>query len=260
MSAGSLSRVLAVLIVLTSTRQLSAQKTAAGSIVGQVLREDEGTPLPARVWLVGAARPRVPNARGTFKFEGLSPGRYHLRATYLGFNPVDTTLSVAAGARVEVVVTLKANPVELSSVTIREIVIPPDPPKPKIRVPDCTRFLVMGPTSMVCVTPQMLAETTVSQHETFLGRNSNILEAAEKSVTQLGFVTDRVLQLNDRTWLIVAHDTSRPGDTSSARLEVEETGANDTTVRVSLRTVSWKRREQSDRARAFLVAVRRNLR
>jgi hypothetical protein len=247
-------------MVLTSTPQLSAQKTAAGSIAGQVLRDDEGTPLPARVWLVAAARPKAPNARGTFKFEGLAPGRYHLRATYLGFSPIDTMLSVAAGTRVQVVVRLKATPVELSSMTIREVVKPPDPPKPKVRPPECKRFLVMGPTTMVCVTKQMLAETTVSQSETFLGRNSIILEAAEKSVTQLGFVTDRIMQLDDRTWLIVAHRDTGPGTTSSARLEVEETGANDTTVRVSMTTVSWKKREQTNHARAFLAMMRRNLR
>jgi hypothetical protein len=247
-------------MVLTSTRQLSAQRAAAGSIVGQVLREDDSTPLPARVWLVAAARPRMPNARGTFKFEGLSPGRYHLRATYLGFTPVDTTLSVAAGTRLQIVVRLKANPVELSSMTIREVVKPPDPPKPKVRAPDCKRFLVMGPTTMVCVTSQMLAETTVSQSETFLGRNSIILEAAEKSVTQLGFVADRIMQLDDRTWLITAHRVAGPGNTIYARLEVEETGASDTTVSVNMTTVSWKKREQTNRARAFLIAMRRNLR
>lgn len=236
-------RILAILMVLTATRQLPAQKAAAGSIVGQVLRDDEGTPLPARVWLVAAARPKAPNARGTFKFDGLAPGRYHLRATYLGFTPVDTTLSIAAGSRVQVVVRLKATPIELSSMTIREVVEPPDPPKPKVRAPDCKRFLVMGPTTMVCFTKEMLAETTVSQTATFLGRNSIILEAAEKSVTQLGFLTDRIMQLDDRTWLIVAHRDAGPGDTISVRLEVEETGANDTTVRVSMTTVTWKKRE-----------------
>jgi hypothetical protein len=259
-SARSLSWIFAALAMLASSWQLSAQRTATGSISGQVLTEGESTPLPARVWLVGAARPRVPNARGTFRFEGLVPGRYHLRATYLGFTPVDTTLSLAAGARLEVVIRLTANPVELSSMTIREVVKPPEPPRPKIRVPDCTRFLVMGPTTMVCVTPQMLAETTVIEHETFQGRNSIILEAAEKTVTDLGFVTERVLQLDDRTWLILAHDKRRTADTSLARLEVEETGANDTTVRVSFTTVSWKRREHINRARAFLTTMRRNLR
>jgi hypothetical protein len=118
----------------------------------------------------------------------------------------------------------------------------------------------MGPTTMVCVTKQMLAETTVSESETFLGRNSIILEAAEESVSQLGFVTDRIMQLDDRTWLIAAHHNIGPGNTISARLELEETGANDTTVRVSMTTVSWKKREQTNRARAFLSTMRRNLR
>lgn len=260
MSILFLSRTLAILMALTLTRQLPAQKAAAGSIGGQVLTEEEGLPVPARVWLVGAARPRVPNARGTFKFEGLPPGRYHLRATYLGFTPADTMVSVASGAHVQLVIRLASNPVQLSAMTIREVVKPPEPPKPKLRPPDCKRLLIVSPTAMVCVTPKMLTRTTVNQSETFVGPNSNILEAAEEAVAELGFTTERVMQLDDRTWLILAHDKSRPEDTRSARLEVEQTGANDTTVRVSLTTVTWKRHEQTDRARAFIATMRRNLR
>ena len=86
--------------VLLSTRPVSAQQRAPnGSISGSVVTQDEGRPLAARVWIVGVARPRVPNAKGTFRFDGLLPGRYRLRATYIGFVPLDTLLSITAGSR-----------------------------------------------------------------------------------------------------------------------------------------------------------------
>ena len=110
------------------------------------------------------------------------------------------------------------------------------------------------------MTPQMLVRTTVQETETFFGSNSKILEAALNSVKEMGFVSESLLPLNDRTWLIVAHERAHPSDLGSARLVVGETGPNDTTVRVVLTTVSWKRYEQHARARAFLSAMRRKLR
>jgi hypothetical protein len=79
-------------------------------------------------------------------------------------------------------------------------------------------------------------------------------------VKDLGFVTERILQLNDRTWLIVAHDRLHPGDSGAVQLEVEQTGTIDTRIRVRLATVAWGRKEQLARAQVFLAAVRRRLR
>jgi hypothetical protein len=253
-----LSRILAIPILMAATA-LPAQTPAPGSISGVVLTE-EGTPLRARVWLVGAARPKPANARGTFRFDSLPPRRYHLRATYIGFSPLDTTLSVTAGARLQIVIKLTSMPVELSVMTIRDSVPPVEVPKPKRPTITCARLMVLSPMATLCMTPQMLVRTTVQESETFLGPNSQIIEAAQEAVNQMGFVSEGFLPLNDRTWLIVAHERAHPSDRGSARLVVEETGPNDTTVRVILTTISWKRYQQHARARAFLSAMRRKLR
>jgi hypothetical protein len=256
-----LSGILAI-PMLTAANALPAQTPALGSISGVVQTED-GTPLRARVWLVGVARPKPANSRGTFRFDSLTARRYHLRATYLGFSPLDTTLSVTTGARLQIVIKLTSMPVELSVMTIRDSVPPVEipKPKPKPRRPiTCARLMVLSPMAMLCMTPQMLVRTTVQESETFLGPNLQIIEAAQEAVREMGFVSETFLPLNDRTWLIVAHERAHPSDRGSARLVVEETGPNDTTVRVVLTTISWKRYEQHVRARAFLLAVRRKLR
>jgi hypothetical protein len=258
---GSLAKSLIVAFAVTSSQPLAAQKPATGSIGGTVITAEEGRPLQARVWLVAAARPHAPNARGSFIFEGLAPGRYHLRATYLGFIPVDTMLSVAPGARVQVVIRMTAQPVELTEMTIRDTAKPPPPPpKPTPPPPHCERFLVVSMRTMLCLTRQMLRNTVVHQDETFTGPHSLILEAAQEAEKDLGFVTERILQLNDRTWLIVAHDRLHPRDSGVVQLEVEQTGTIDTRIRVRLATVAWGRKEQLARAQVFLAAVRRRLR
>ena len=258
---GSLAKCLIIAFAVSSSQSLGAQKPATGSIGGTVITVEEGRPLPARVWLVAAARPHAPNARGTFLFEGLAAGRYHLRATYLGFVPVDTMLSVAAGAHVQLVIRMTAQPVELTEMTIRDTAKPPPPPpKPTPPPPHCERFLVVSITTMLCLTPQMLRNTVVHEDETFTGPHSLILEAAQEGVKDLGFVIERVLQLNDRTWLIVAHDRLHPADSGAVQLEVEQTGTIDTRIRVKLATVAWGKKEQLDRAQVFLAAIRRRLR
>ena len=113
---------------------------------------------------------------------------------------------------------------------------------------------------MLCLTPESLRNTVVHEDETFTGPHSLILEAAQEAVKDLGFVTERILQLNDRTWLIVAHDRLHPADSGAVQLEVEQTGTIDTRIRVKLATVAWGKKEQLDRAQVFLAAIRRRLR
>ena len=265
MSARSLAWRLALGVMLLPTGTLSAQNAPSGSVFGSVVTRDDGRPLAARVWLVGVARPTAPNARGSFRFDRLSPGRYHLRATYIGFVPADTVVSVSAGTQLRVLLRLTATPVLLTGVTIREPAKPPPavtPPKPVSLKPvvDCGRLFVVNTTTVLCTSPQLLARTTVYRDEAFLGSNSLILEAAQEAVGQAGFVTERLLQLNGQTWMIAARDPRRPVGIGTVRIEIEETGAHDTTVRVSLTSAaSVSRTEQRDRALAYLSTIRRNL-
>ncbi len=216
--------------------------------------------MPARVWLVGAARPGTPNPRGSFRFEKLKPGRYHLRATYLGYAPADTILSVSSGARLRIVLRLSATPVKLSDMTIREVAKPPVPPpsKPAVTRPplDCGLLLIVGPTQMLCTSAQALPRKTLVRGKEFFGGNSQIRQAAQFAVPQVGLIPERELQLNDRTWLITARDPSRPVGLGVVRIEMEETGAHDTTVRIALTSAVFvSEQQQRARAQAYLSKV-----
>jgi len=249
---------------LFSTRTLAAQRVPPGTISGQVVTQDGDRPLAARVWLVGAVRPGVQNPRGTFRFAGLPPGRYHLRATFIGYVPFDTVLTIRSGATARLVVRLVASPVQLSDMTIREVAVPPPPPPrpaPPPRPPvNCGLLLVVGSKAMLCTSPELLPRATVLRDREFFGPNMLIRAAAQRAVTQAGFVPERLLQLDDRTWLITARDPSRPVGLGSVRIEVEETGAHDTTVRISLTSATFvSTRSQLDRAQAYLTGIRRIL-
>ena len=196
-----------------------AQTTTTGSIRGQVVTGDDAKPLAARVWLVGAVRPRNPGGRATFRFDSLQPGRYHLRATFIGYAPADSVVSLLPGAHLRVVLRLSPTPVQLTEMTIRETAKPPAPvpptPRPYIRPVECGLLLVVSAKTMVCTSTQSLPRSTVVRGMEFLGPNSLIRQAAQNAVTQAGFIPERELQLNERTWLITAHDPSRPVGTGN---------------------------------------------
>ncbi len=260
----SLTLMLSASGALLSTSPLHAQIAPTGSIEGQVLRQEEGSPLPARVWLVGAARPAVANPRGSFRFERLKPGRYHVRATYLGYTPTDSVVSVTSGARLKIVLRLSPTPVLLSDMTIREPAKPPAPIPPKRVVTkppiDCGLLLILSPKLMLCTSAQALPRKTVARNKNFLGGNSHVRQAAQFAVPQVGWILERELQLDDRTWLITARDPSRPAGLGIVRIEMEETGAHDTTVRIALTSsVFVNEQQQGVRAQAYLARVERIL-
>lgn len=248
--------------MIASAGSVSAQASATGSIRGTVITADDGRPLPARVWLVGSSRPGPQNPQGSFRFDGLRPGRYTLRATYIGYVPVDTVLSVAAGALVRLTVRLVSSPVQLSDMTIRERArdtvkkqVTPPPPKR-----DCGLLFFVSMRMSLCSSPAMFPRAAVYEERIFQGLNARILEAAQESVSDLGFITERIVQLDDRTWLIVARDRVPWVEAGSTRIEVVETGADNTAVRVSMTAVVARQRDAAARARAIIATVTKNLR
>lgn len=249
---------------LVSASPGRAQTASTGSVEGQVLKNEDGRPLPARVWLVGAARPGLPNTRGSFRFEKLKPGRYHLRATYLGYTPADTIFSISPGGRARIILRLSATPVQLSDMTIREVAKPPVPvpPTPALKRPpiDCGLLLVVGARQLLCTSAQALPRKTLVRGKEFFGGNSHIRQAAQFAVPQAGLIPEREIQLNDRTWLITARDPSRPVGLGIVRIEMEETGAHDTTVRIALTSAVFvSEQQQRARAQAYLARVERIL-
>ena len=228
-----------------------------------MLAGDEGLPLPARVTLVGSQRASTPNAQGTFSFDGLTPGPYQLRVTYLGFVPVDTVLSVIPGVRLQLTIRMISSPVQLSSMTIREKAKPPEPAKPpeaaKQKPPDCGLLIVVSMTSMLCTSPEMLPRVTIREQQTFQGLDSRVLEAAQQAAAASGYIIDRQFQLDYRTWLIVARHSARLAVTDSARIEVVDAGADDTTVRITVQTIAPSQQVERRRARELLTTIRRSL-
>jgi hypothetical protein len=86
-------RALAVLLAVTVTVSLAAQAKDTGTIRGRAVRADNGEPLRRvriRVEQVEAARAgsfpsTLTDDQGRYELNGLTPGRYYLRATRGGF-------------------------------------------------------------------------------------------------------------------------------------------------------------------------------
>lgn len=271
----ALLRLIAAIISLSSAADLNAQRPVTGSIRGQVLREEDRTPLRgSRVQLTGVVPARSSNAKGEFSFDRLSPHSYHLRVISLGYAPVDTLIVVRPGAVERVTVIMRAAPVQLAAVTVREAANPcaswadsssaydPTglcaPKKPPTK--PCGALFVVSLTTMICTSGEMLVMTAVYREATFLGPHSQILEAAQEAVRKLGMAIARVRQLNDATWLITGSGVTHEAGTDSIRVELQEVDGHDTTVRVTLRAyTALGTRRQEDAARSLLAGIRRKI-
>jgi hypothetical protein len=272
-------RLTALLFVVCCGSAASAQGTANnGSITGTVLRQADNRPIPSsRAQLVGITPVRPSDAAGVFSFNRLWSGAYRLQVSAIGYLPFDTVVTVRPGAAVRIKVRLRAVPVELSSVTIREAatvcpegfyrtgargrgtkpcapVITPSPGT------SCGRILVIGMRSMICTSADLLVRITVRHEETLLGQNSRIMQAAQEAVTKSGLKIEQVRQLNDATWLIIGRGIPHGADTASVRIELQEVGPNDTKVRVSLVALAaLGTRRQADAARQMVAIIRQRM-
>lgn len=109
------------LLAFIMTALLAAQSGATGSVVGRVVEEGTGAPIPgARITAIMAGPPRVPasrpqsldaesDAQGRFTLSGLLPGRYMLNIQKNGFasqpgpgGPAVQPITVVAGQATEV--------------------------------------------------------------------------------------------------------------------------------------------------------------
>jgi hypothetical protein len=87
-------RALLVIALLMSLAAPALAQVQSGNIYGSVLSGVDKTSLPGvTVTLTGAGAPQVQasDAQGKFRFLGLSPGTYNLRADLEGFSPVEQT-------------------------------------------------------------------------------------------------------------------------------------------------------------------------
>ena len=98
---------------------VSRAQITPGTLTG-VVRDSAGRPLEnAAIALdpTGAVRATRADEQGRFRFEGVSPGQYTLRATWVGYRPVDRTILVPREG-LEITVTLARLPFQLDTLTI----------------------------------------------------------------------------------------------------------------------------------------------
>ncbi len=116
---GRIVAVAAVLLVLGGGAAFAQLQT--GNLFGTVV-DEQGSPLPGvTVTLAGQAAPQVQvtNAQGEFRFLGLGPASYQLKAELEGFSTIEypnivinvgrnTTIEVTLSSAVEDVITVTA--------------------------------------------------------------------------------------------------------------------------------------------------------
>ena len=113
-------RVVAVLAILLLTAGVASAQQQTGNLYGTTV-DEQGSPLPGvNVTLTGQGAPQVQvtNAQGQFRFLGLSPGAYELRAELEGFSTVEfPNVNIGVGRNTTIEVTLSAAIEETITVT-----------------------------------------------------------------------------------------------------------------------------------------------
>lgn len=102
-----------------------AARQAPGIIVGRVAAEEGGAPLGAAMIELRLAADTtllatvMPDAGGRFRFVAVTPGRYVVRATFLGYVAQSRDATVAEGQTVDVgTLALASDVIELDAVTV----------------------------------------------------------------------------------------------------------------------------------------------
>jgi hypothetical protein len=100
----------------------AADRTAV--VFGRVTGEAAAPVADAAVTLLDrsgarALRTVLTDADGTYRLLAVPPGRYRLRVAFLGYEPAETTVVAAAGARVRLDVSLQVIAVQIEAVDVR---------------------------------------------------------------------------------------------------------------------------------------------
>lgn len=101
--------------------RLDAQQSK-GTIRGVVMVSKERRPIEgARINLVGMDAVTVTDARGTFLFEDLIPGRYVIQASAIGFTQLTSPVVLRSSQTLNIEFLADAEAVELPEVSVREM-------------------------------------------------------------------------------------------------------------------------------------------
>jgi hypothetical protein len=109
---------LAVALVLA----LQATPDTGGTIRGQVRSEATGAPLAAASVELRdgtTSRAAISDASGAYVLRNVRAGRHVLRASHVGYEPLELEVMIAPGAEVVVELSLRLRPVTLQGITVR---------------------------------------------------------------------------------------------------------------------------------------------
>ncbi len=104
--------ILVFLVVITC--KVSAQTAV---ISGKVLSEGKPVPL-VNVGLLGTTKGATTNDAGVYIIEGISPGKYEVRVSFIGFIPVRQSVTISEGQSLELNFVLEEDPRQLDEVVV----------------------------------------------------------------------------------------------------------------------------------------------
>jgi TonB-dependent receptor len=104
-----LSWLLALVTLCLSTTSASWAQTALGGIVGSVQDTAGAVFVSAKVVIEPTGRQAATDDHGQFRFANLPPGQYSLTASYVGFSPYTTSVTVSPGQTASVAAMLKVS-------------------------------------------------------------------------------------------------------------------------------------------------------
>lgn len=109
-------KVLLVLLLALATGPARAQDA---TIRGVVVDSAQGAPMPgANVRLLDRPRGTATGQDGRFVLDGLAPGRYRLKCTFVGYRPARHTLTLEAGEKVSLRFVLAAREIVAEEVVV----------------------------------------------------------------------------------------------------------------------------------------------
>jgi iron complex outermembrane receptor protein len=124
------SLALALLVILSAPGAADPTFVPAAPSLGGVVRDTSGTPLPhAQVVIVGLNRGTSTNASGEFFFNAVTPGRYEVYATLIGYAPARVAVVVpdTSDAPVRVTIVMRATALQLPGIEITATRVATDP-------------------------------------------------------------------------------------------------------------------------------------
>ena len=128
---GALNRALLLLMVVSSAATAGDGAPPPGApSLGGVVRDTSGAPLPhAQVVIIGLNRGTSTNAAGEFFFDEVTPGRYEVYATLIGYAPARVAVVVpdTSAAPVRVTIVMRATALQLPGIEITATRVATDP-------------------------------------------------------------------------------------------------------------------------------------